>query len=141
MRSYKHTPDFSFKDLVKGYVAAALWSSNDESTPSGGEPLDKNYDRSDIATDSLKKMKRDCAKFMKANKSDIAEFIATSPRGSHEDGGWALVGHCFWLNRNGHGTGFWDRDAGDVGERLSEASRKFGESDLYVGDDGKIYVS
>src|SRR5208282_4942052 len=30
--------------FTQAYIVAALWSSNDNSDPSGGEPLDSNYD-------------------------------------------------------------------------------------------------
>jgi hypothetical protein len=49
------------------------------------------------------------------------------------------AGHNFWLTREGHGSGFWDEDMDEVGERLTELSEKFGEGGLYVGDDGKVY--
>ena len=50
-----------------------------------------------------------------------------------------FAGHDFWLTRNGHGAGFWDRGLGEVGDRLSNACKAFGSYDLYIGDDGKIY--
>jgi hypothetical protein len=43
------------------------------------------------------------------------------------------------LTREGHGTGFWDRDLGGLGDRLAEAARRFGEFGLIVGDDGMIH--
>ncbi len=49
------------------------------------------------------------------------------------------AGHDFWLTRNGHGAGFWDRGLGALGERLSKESKPYGSCDLYVGDDGQIY--
>lgn len=30
------------------------------------------------------------------------------------------AGSDFWLTRNGHGTGFWDRGLGTVGEALTD---------------------
>ena len=51
------------------------------------------------------------------------------------------VGHDLWLTQNRHGAGFWDGDwPEEIGERLTEISKKFGECHLYVGDDGKIYA-
>jgi len=50
------------------------------------------------------------------------------------------VGHDLWLTRNGHGTGFWDRGLGEVGENLSDIARGMGEKHIYKGDDGKIYI-
>ena len=40
-----------------------------------------------------------------------------------------LAGHDFWLTRNGHGTGFWDRTEiyGDYAERFTKVSENFGE--------------
>jgi hypothetical protein len=51
------------------------------------------------------------------------------------------AGHDFFLTRNGHGAGFWDRGyPEDLGEALSEASRKFGEADL-LHEDGAFFYS
>jgi hypothetical protein len=63
-----------------------------------------------------------------------------------EHHGAAQVGHDFWLTRNGHGAGFWDRwSGGTEGERHgdvpTEASKPYGTSDLYIGDDDRLYVS
>ena len=115
--------------FVEAYIEAALWSTNDESTPEGGEPLDKNYGIGDISPETINAMTADCLVFQEQNSDDLEK--CTDEQG----------GHDFWLTRNGHGAGFWDRDYldDDVGERLSEASRAFGEENLYVGDDGTIY--
>ncbi len=37
-------------------------------------------------------------------------------------------GQDFYLTRNGHGTGFWDRGYGDVGKRLTEAAKIYGST-------------
>jgi hypothetical protein len=47
------------------------------------------------------------------------------------------VGHDFWLTRNGHGAGFWDRGLGELGERLSAAARVYGED--YVSNYVTVY--
>lgn len=44
------------------------------------------------------------------------------------------IGHDFWLTRNGHGTGFWDRNYGELGEKVSEVARKFGECHVFVNN-------
>lgn len=116
------------REFFNAYLDAALWSTNDESTPSGGVPLDENYDDSDLSPDLRAAMEADCEAFETANAADIAE------RGA------AHAGHDFWLTRNGHGCGFWDGDWSEaVGERLTKAAEAFGEVTLYVGDDGQIH--
>jgi hypothetical protein len=53
------------------------------------------------------------------------------------------IGCDFWLTRNGHGTGFWDRPEiyGELtAEALSDTARSFGEISVYAGDDGLLYT-
>ena len=111
------------------YIEAALWSTNDESDPSDGVPLDSNYSFDDLDPESEKKMRANCDAFYVANANDI--YL----------GGDDQAGHDFWLSRNGHGVGFDDRDCyGSDGqrERLQDAARKCGEVYLYVENE-KVY--
>ena len=114
--------------FTEAYITAALWSSNDQSTPEGGEPLDANFTAAEIAAETLARMVQDCKAFQDANAADIADDLEQA-------------GHDFWLTRNFHGCGFWEPGdwPDDVGERLTAAAHKFGEFTLYVGDDGLIH--
>lgn len=114
--------------FTRAYMECALWSTNDESTPSGGEPMDTNYSITDIADETVVVMRADCDKFQAENAEDI--------RGEESQ-----AGHDFWLTRGGHGCGFWEVPdwPEEAGKRLTAAAKAFGEFDLYVGDDGKIY--
>lgn len=116
--------------FLNAYIVCALWSSTDESTTSGGEPLDKNYSAEDLAYETLETMRQECSDFQAANEEDLAQA------GDDEQNG-----HDFWLTRNGHGAGFWDRNYGEVGRRLTEAAHSWGERSLYVGDDGLIRIA
>lgn len=113
--------------FVQGYIACALWSTNDDSTPQGGDPLDENYDIDDIAPETLAKMRAECEDFMQSNAEDLKDIDPT------------FAGHDFWLTRNGHGVGYWDRGLGEVGSRLTTACKPYGTVSLYVGGDGLIY--
>ena len=107
--------------FTAAYVEAALWSSTDDA----GTPLDVAYSTADIAPETLAQMVADCQRFQADN--DLSE------------GKLERAGHDFWLTRCGHGAGFWDGDWPETGDKLTEASKAFGNVDLYVGDDGKIY--
>jgi hypothetical protein len=109
--------------LVQSYIATALWSSTDDD----GKYLDQRYSPSDLAPETRARMEDDCAAFLAAHATTVA-------------GREALAGHDFWLTRCHHGAGFWDGDWGDLGDGLTEASHAFKECDLYVGDDGKLYL-
>jgi len=116
-------------EFLRAYIACALWSSHDESTPEGGEPMDRNYDTEDLAPETLAQMRADCEAFL-----DDAKIVACV--GGRVSG----AGHDFWLTRNHHGAGFWDGDWPEPdSDYLDMQARKFPEVNLYVGDDGKIY--
>lgn len=51
------------------------------------------------------------------------------------------AGIDFWLTRNGHGTGFWDRgEYGGWQTFLTLEAEKFGEAAVYLGDDGLAHI-
>lgn len=116
-------------EFTTAYIEAALWSSNDEADESGGEPLDKNYDLRHFSEETLESMVADCKKFQGENWTDIKD----DPR---------QAGIDFWLTRNRHGAGFWDGGwSKAAGKRLTDAAHRYGESTLYVGDEGLIHSS
>ena len=126
--------------FTQQYIETAFWSSNDESDDSGGEPLDRNYSASDLTVDTLRAMVADSKKFQTENARMLARAYA---EGKTKAGGYdeTNAGHDFWLTRNGHGAGFWDRDLPkDVSDALTKAAEKFGTFDLSA-ERGKVYGS
>lgn len=120
-------------DFTKAYIEAALWASTD----GAGEPLDAKYSEDDLTVDTLNQIKNDCRDFQKQNAADLATAYGIYRRNE-----WtpeAQAGHDFFLTRSHHGAGFWDRDLGEVGDKLTEASRAWGSFSLHVADDGKLF--
>ncbi len=107
--------------FLEAYTECALWSSTDDD----GEGLEGL----DVAPETHDAFAEDCEAFVASEWNDL----------QHLDAGQS--GHDFWLTRNGHGAGFWDRGLGELGERLTKASKVWGGVDLYVGDDGEVHVS
>ena len=120
------------KKAFDSYLETLLWASTDESTPEGGDPLDANYDVSDISEETKTKIKKDIEKFYQKAESagvDLTKYDDDS------------IGHDFFLTRCGHGAGFWDGDYDDNdGKLLTKICDHFGEVNPYVGDDGKIHT-
>lgn len=140
----------SLDEFVSDYIAAALFSSNDESTPEGGEPLDSNYGIEDIAPSAMDRIRKDCKKFLD-DKNGGGMIVAAIERqekgewghtpGSPDDTITEHAGRDFWYTRAGHGCGFWDGDwPQDLGDAMNKLAESFGECYFYVGDDGKLYV-
>jgi hypothetical protein len=118
-------------DMFSQYIGSMLWSSTDDNE----DPLDENYSEDDLSEEAKATAKKDLEDFVKKAGDLIADLDDTD------------VAHDFWLTRNGHGAGFWDREytddvdpKGTLGEELSEIAKSFGEQNPYVGDDGLIYI-
>jgi hypothetical protein len=125
-------PIVDIDTMLSHYIIAALWSSTDESREDGGDPMDENYGPDDIAPETRENMRAECAAFVaRISDADLTEYRETYDE--------EQLGHDYWLTRNHHGVGFWDRDLGDLGDRLTDLAHTDGESTLYLGDDGLIY--
>lgn len=125
------TPE-ELSPFVEAYITAALWSTNDNSAEEDGrdgEFLDDNFGIGDVAPEAMEKIKADCAKFL-SEYGDVIEEVGLTQE---------QAGHDFWLTREGHGTGFWDRGLGAFGRTLAEAAKRFGETYIEVGDDGQLH--
>lgn len=111
------------------YLAAALWSSTDDN----GNPLDNVYGINDFPQATLDRAIADCEKFQAENG------IPVYAHPEYDDA--EMAGHDFWLTRNNHGVGFWDRDQLSEADqtKYTKAAHDFGTCDLYTGDDKQLY--
>lgn len=118
--------------FTRQFLETALWAECDhDSDENNSDPLDKNYSITDFAEETILKLKADCDSFLEDNRELLDEVNDTY----HVDD--SQHGHDFWLTRNGHGAGFWDRGYLDLGEQLTKASKPYGSVFLYV-QDGKV---
>jgi hypothetical protein len=103
--------------ILRHYLACAVWTG----TGDDGEPLDSMG----RTVDDFHESSIDDARF------DVERFVSLA--GDLLDGlSDEAIGHDFWLTRNRHGAGFWDRGLGEVGNRLSEIAHGFGECYVIV---------
>jgi hypothetical protein len=113
--------------FTRAYVEALFWLLTDES----GDSLDY-LGLHDLAPEALAEIREDCRAFQR----DHADLLAGADL--------SRAGHDFYLTRNGHGAGFWDRDpatypADPDGRLLTAAADAYGPTSDYVGDDGMVY--
>lgn len=128
-------------DFTRGYIECALWAETcwyEENQSDDRSFQDHGYDYTDLAPETLAAMIEECADFQHDNAADLEEY-AERKGDPPEYSALACAGHDFWLTRNGHGCGFWDRGMGELGDRLTRAAKVYGSRDLYLGDDGLIY--
>lgn len=112
--------------MTQAYLAAAVWTA----TGVDGEPLeDAGYSLEDFTSEADTDAQADCDSFHQA-AGDLLDGITDEQ-----------AGHDFWLTRNGHGTGFWDRGLGKVGDKLTALCKPYGSRDVYVGDDNALHFA
>lgn len=71
---------------------------------------------------------------------EAKSFFATC-RNHIPEGMFHQAGVDFWLTRNGHGTGFWDRGEYNGWQTfLTLEAESFGEAHVYLGDDGLAHI-
>jgi len=107
--------DAGFQDpFTQSFIAVALALSEDDCR------LDN------LASSTKSAAISDCALFLIEYRHSIGDQLAEA-------------GGDFFLTRNGHGAGFFDGDWED-GDHLTLAANRFGEFELYRGNDGLAYA-
>lgn len=125
--------DKQMDEIVRGYIVAGLWTTTDDETL-GGEHLDSEYDASDVNQTSMQTIRELCKRFIDANEDDVVAYLAEQDHVRHQGQGTAsdYFGHDLWLSSNGHGAGFFDRDLGELGDRLQKAAQDFDTVGLFI---------
>ena len=119
-------------EFTRGYIEAAFFTS----TGDAGDDELESASVAEIAPESLVAIVLDCAAWQAANATLLDHAY-------HRDYSAEQAGRDYWLTRNGHGAGFWDRDElmkYELGDKLSAACRG-SNVDVYRGDDGQIYFT
>ena len=102
--------------ILKHYLICALWTEELDSREIG-----------EIHPTNLEQAKKDVDSFVKKAGSLLDNMDEEQ------------IGHDFWLTRNGHGAGFWDRGLGEVGDKLTKICKEFKGIDVTT-DEMTIYI-
>lgn len=127
----------SLDEFTRGYIECAFFCGVEGVLP---DVLNLGL----LAPETWEAIKTDCNNFQLANAAALTAAIEGWKPGTHSGRrpysmNWA--GNDFWYTRNGHGSGFWDRGFDcAVEEALVTACKAYRECDLYLGDDGKLYI-
>lgn len=115
------------KNLLRGaympdYVLCALWATTDYE----GTPLDEGlspHEMPDVAPEWLQAQRDDIAGFLWHTRRVIRALRKLRPDCTPQQ-----IAHDFWLTREHHGAGFWDRGYGEAGTRLTAMAHTFSSS-------------
>lgn len=103
------------KHITQAYIECALWATDENGT---------------LSPEAVEQMSRDCQSFI-----EYVDALGID-RSQWDD---QQLGHDFWLSRNGHGTGFWDRGL-PGGDALHQAAKTFGAQSLELDDNGFLQL-
>ena len=118
----------SLDDFTKGYIEAAFFCECN----CDNKELE-HAETGDISPESMSEVIADCTAWQAMNANLLT-------RAYDRDYDATRAGRDYWFTRNGHGVGFWDREAlndDDLGDALTLGCD--GEVSIYKGDDGLIY--
>jgi len=101
--------------ILKHYLTCALWTSGLD-----GRSIEE------IHPTNLEQAKKDVDSFVE-KAGPLLDSLTEEQ-----------IGHDFWLTRNGHGSGFWDRDLDEVGVELTKVCKTFKEVNVF--DDVNIFI-
>lgn len=96
-----------------------------------GDPVEEG---AELLPSAAQQIGLDCLLFAR-----VAWPLLTAPD-AETGNSWTAsqAGHDFWLTRNGHGAGFWDREGLPFGEELTALCAVFGEQHPYMARPGKV---
>lgn len=126
-------PFYALNDFARGYVEAAFFTNGD--CGDDDEFCIADRDAESLHPSAVAAIRDYCAKF----EQDAAALLKQAYARDYDA---TQAGRDLWFTANGHGVGYWDRDeleAAGLGDRLADAAQGFGESSLYIGDDGAVY--
>lgn len=131
--AYRH--DLSDRDNVIATSAEVMLWQAGEMMDENGEMLaqkwEDHFDESDLTDEARERIVEDFAAFV-GNVSD-GDLLAYEAAGETS----AQMIHDYWLARNRHGAGFWDRGLGELGDRLTELAQSDGTYNLFETNDGE----
>ena len=109
--------------VTAGYLEVAIWA---DLVPEG------MFDIDDLSPLAVASARRDCE-----------DFVTLIEKEGIDSSWWddERLGHDFYLTRQGHGAGAWDRGRGETGEALTRLAKTFAPVDFYEGDDGLIHLA
>ena len=123
-----HKVNFDFDAFLRGYLACASWCGVDPEDPNAKGETD--FDPALFTTRAVAHAAKDCRGFVRDNLEALEGLDAEQ------------CGYDFWLTRNHHGAGFWDRGYPDgIGYALTKASHSCGEEYVFVSRYGKLNFS
>jgi hypothetical protein len=101
-------------EAIRQAAITLQWQASDATEVGNGYPIGESGDEyTDEIIAKVPYLTEAVTAFIADNWQDVSGLDASQ------------TGHDFILTANGHGCGFWDRGLGELGDRLTEATRGY----------------
>ena len=124
------TFDYCGREFFRGFVECVEWAGTVAVEASDADGIELAGVQWPFAPECWERFREVCAKFLSRCWDDLVQ--------ASESRRWDHLGHDLFLSMGGHGTGFWDRGLGEVGDRLHKAARN--EWRLHFWTDGEAVL-
>jgi hypothetical protein len=115
--------ELNIDKILNSYIETAIWAEESDENDLQGKTIN------DVDKESVANSKIEIYNFIKKAQQEASDELSAYDS--------ETLGHNLWLSRNGHGAGFFD----DNNDKLQNLARSMKPVDIYLGDDGKIYIS
>lgn len=116
-------------EIVRQFVQSSVWTGHMSDGEGDMAELDE-YVEWDwlVDTDDFPGIRDEMAATVHDFLGYVSQELSTRELRTYVDhvgGGAGQIGHDFALTRAGHGAGFWDRGAGEIGDVLTDIAEMF----------------
>jgi hypothetical protein len=115
--------------MVSAYLEAQLWAQPDMEHID--DTLDGRYDISDIAHECVAAVRDELQSVVDAYPELLRQYRDAH---AYPQECWEQFGQDFYLTREHHGAGFWDRGLGQLGDQLTNIAHSYGSADMLYDD-------
>lgn len=121
----------NFNTFFKAYLEAILFSECDMDSDNDASLHELGFDITDFSEESIERLHTIAQTFFK-----VAEQLLDKACQDHNYG-MEKAGHDFYFTSAGHGVGYWDRNIGYLGDKLTELAGR-GEYCMFINDGDKV---
>lgn len=124
-------------EIARGYLVCQLWAQRDPDRED--ELLDAHYGLDNLAPRVWGELEAELGVLLGPHEAQVELYGQRREHNPADGTVWEHFGHDFYLTREGHGSGFWDRGLGDLGDYLTTVARQAGEAvELFDPGDGTL---
>lgn len=129
--------DDDLAEFTRAYLTCALWASvpiGEPDSESDASLESLGYGVENCCAETTAKARADCEAFARDHYALLRQVCRIGY-------GWGAAGHDFFLSRNGHGAGFFDRGREPQWDDLQRAAKAWGSTEQVTeNDDGTCTV-